>query len=446
MGKLFGTDGIRGKANTYPMTPEMALNVGRAVARFFKKNTPDCKIIIGKDTRISGDMLEGALAAGICAAGCNVLLAGVLPTPGIAHLASRNKAAAGIVISASHNPFEDNGIKLFNSDGYKLSDTQEAEIESYILDPIDDKALEIGRYAWFSESNDQYVAFLKNSVSQVPSFSGVKIILDCANGATSRVAPVFFNAMGARVETIFDTPDGKNINNRCGSQHPEALAKTVVRKNAQIGFAFDGDGDRLIVVDELGNVLTGDQILAICAKHLKQTGELKNNTVVSTVMSNLGLREALNKLGVNYVATQVGDRYVMQEMVNSGAILGGEDSGHMIFLNHHTTGDGIIAAIKVVEIMLESGKSLSELAKVMNVFPQCLINITVNQKPALKDIPEITEKICNVEKTLGDKGRVLVRYSGTQPICRVMVEGPTEALTTQYCRQIADTIQQIIGG
>jgi len=449
MGKLFGTDGIRGVANQYPMTPEMALRIGRAAALFFKKGESRSKIVIGKDTRISGDMLENALVAGICATGVDAYLAGVLPTPGVAVLTSNTGADAGIVISASHNPFYDNGIKIFNGNGYKLSDQKEADIENLILDEkiisASKSIQETGQVYKINDAENRYTTFLKRAMPPGFLIKGLKVFLDCSNGATYRVAPTIFSALGAEVESLFVGPDGKNINKNCGSEHPEFLMKTVVKKKADIGLAFDGDGDRLIAVDEKGKIVTGDQILFVCAKFMQEKGRLKNNRVVSTVMSNIGFGLAMQDLGIDHSMADVGDRYVMKEMIASGAVLGGEDSGHMIFLDQHTTGDGILAALRLIEVMGETSKPLSELCKTMAVFPQILINVEVRHKPDLKTVPEIKNAIQSVEENLGKKGRVLVRYSGTQPKCRVMVEGPTHAETERYCRQLSDIIKDKLG-
>jgi len=449
MKKLFGTDGIRGKANKYPMTAETALNIGRGVAVIFKKDKGKSKIIIGKDTRISGDMLEYAIASGICSTGGDAYLTGILPTPGVAAVISSCGADAGIVISASHNPFDDNGIKIFNSSGYKISDEKEAELEQFLYDndfaSVCNSVQDTGRVCNIKDARSLYTEFLKLAVNDKAGFRGMKILLDCSNGATYQAAPELFADLGADVESFFISPDGKNINENCGSQHPEYLAEKVSEKGAQIGLAFDGDGDRLIAVDEKGNVITGDQILIICAKMMKQKGILENNLVVSTVMSNLGFRLALKAMGISHIEADVGDRYVMKEMLSSGAMLGGEDSGHVIFLAHHTTGDGILTALKLIEAMNYESKPLSELAKIMTVYPQMLMNVEVKSKPDVKTIPEIQKEIEAVEKEMGEKGRVLVRYSGTQSLCRIMVEAPTHEKTQQYCQQIADVVLKKIG-
>jgi len=449
MRKLFGTDGIRGVANEYPMTPEMVAKIGRAIAFFFKGDKSRSKIIIGKDTRISGVMIEYALVSGICSAGVDVQLTGILPTPGIAFMASSTDASAGIVISASHNPYYDNGIKIFKRDGYKLSDETEGEIEKLISDDnivsICRSIRETGNVYEIDDAGNSYLNFLKRILQRDSSFKGMKIVIDCSNGATYRIAPAIFADLGADVESLFVDPDGKNINDNCGTQNPEALVRKVLEKRADIGLAFDGDGDRLIAVDEKGSDISGDQILAICAKTMKQKEALKNNIVVSTVMSNLGLGIALKDLGIKHVMADVGDRYVLEKMISSGAVLGGEDSGHMIFLDYHTTGDGILTALKLLEAMKEKVTPLSELCKVMTVFPQVLVSVDVKSKPDIETVAGIKDAIRSVEAELGEKGRVLVRYSGTQPVCRIMVAGATEEETRGYCETIADVVRNNLG-
>ncbi|MBW2100481.1 MAG: phosphoglucosamine mutase [Deltaproteobacteria bacterium] len=446
MGKLFGTDGVRGIANEYPITSEMAVNIGRAVAHLFAGNKNKPKIIIGKDTRISGYMIEYALVSGICSMGADAYLAGILPTPGVAFLTSSTGADAGIVISASHNPFYDNGIKIFKSNGHKLSDEKEDELERILLNDkiylLSESVRETGKVYTVDAAEKKYADFLKSTLPEKTSLKGMKIILDCSNGATYRVAPKIFTALGADVESLFISPDGKNINKDCGSQHTETLAKEVVATKADIGLAFDGDGDRLIAVDEKGRVVTGDRILAVCANFLKQKQRLENNIVVSTVMSNMGLGAALKHMEIQHITAKVGDRNVLEEMISSGAVIGGEDSGHMIFSKHLATGDGILTALKLIEAMKEQAKPLSELTKIMTVFPQVLINVDVKSKPDIETIPEIMDAIRSVEKRLNGEGRVLVRYSGTQPLCRIMVEGPTVDDTERYCRQIADVVKK----
>ncbi|MDX9786197.1 MAG: phosphoglucosamine mutase [Desulfobacterales bacterium] len=447
MGKLFGTDGIRGVANSYPVTAEMALAVGRALATLFKKETDAPVIVIGQDTRLSGDMLASALAAGICSAGGDALQYGVIPTPAVAYHIQAIKAHAGVVISASHNPYFDNGIKVFGPDGFKLSDAAEHELETAVLEnsSLAPGTENTGRVRICSEGVQAYADFLIRTLPAGFTLAGMKIVIDCANGATFQAAPRVFEQLGAEVNALFISPDGRNINDACGSQHPEALAEAVLKTGADIGLAFDGDGDRLIAVDETGKVLTGDQILAVCATALSKKGLLKENKVVTTVMSNLGFKAAMKAYGIAHYTAQVGDRYVLEMMRETGATLGGEDSGHMIFLNHHTTGDGLLAGLRLLEVMAMKNKPLSELSRVMTVFPQVLINVDVREKPPIETVPEIQQAIEAAAAALGDKGRVLVRYSGTQPMCRVMVEGPTQAITRQYCEIIAETVRRAIG-
>lgn len=449
--KLFGTDGIRGVANQYPMTAELALRVGRAVAGLFGDSSDRVTVVLGTDTRLSGDMIGHALAAGICSAGAEAQWVGVLPTPGIAYVTRASKANAGIVVSASHNPYEDNGIKVFDAGGFKLEDAMEARIEAEVDAPSTGqpgrRVRDIGRFRQDETAAGRYIEFLKNCLANGSSrpFQGIKAVLDCANGAAYAVAPALFRELGAEVVAIGDTPDGKNINAGCGSQHPELLAQRVVEAGAQVGLAFDGDADRLTAVDETGDVLTGDRILAVCANQLKASGRLAQDTVVSTIMSNVGLGQTLKQMGIRHLQAQVGDRYVMQEMRSSGAVLGGEDSGHIIFAGHHTTGDGLLSALKLVEAMQASSAPLSELKTIMKVYPQELINVAVMSRPALEEVPEVAAVIAAVEKELGASGRVLVRYSGTQPLCRVMVEGPTPEETQTLCRRIAAVIESTIG-
>jgi phosphoglucosamine mutase len=449
MEKLFGTDGIRGTANVHPMTAEMAMKVGRALAFISKRKGHTPHIVIGKDTRLSGDIFESAIVSGICSMGVSAISVGVIPTPGIAFLASSMRADAGVVISASHNPLQDNGIKIFNGEGFKLADEKENVIEELIffnnMHKLHPSPHELGKLSRMDDAAARYIAFVKNSFPKEINPEGTKVVLDCANGATYHVAPATFSELGLEVTTLFDHPDGTNINAACGSQHPEALAKEVLRQKAAAGFAFDGDGDRMIAVDEKGNVLTGDQILAICSAVLKKEGRLTNNIVVRTVMSNLGLTVAFKKLGIDSVFANVGDRFVLEEMLARGAIIGGEDSGHLIFLQHHTTGDGLITALQLLAAMKKEGKPLSELARIMTIFPQVLINLDVKSKPDIETIPEITAIVKEVEKKLGDRGRVLVRYSGTQNMCRVMVEGPTKEETQSHARQIAAVVEKMLG-
>ncbi|MEA1867538.1 MAG: phosphoglucosamine mutase [Thermodesulfobacteriota bacterium] len=445
MGKLFGTDGIRGEANRYPMDANMAFSVGQAVTHIFKNRDHRTNVVIGKDTRISGYMLESSLEAGISSMGGMSHLVSVLPTPGIAFITESMRADAGIVISASHNPYQDNGIKIFSGHGFKLSDEQEETIEELILNgklpQMVPPAKEMGRAYLMEDALGRYTVFLKHSFPMALSMEGMKIVLDTANGATYKVAPNVFFELGADFEAIHNHPNGLNINDNCGSQYTDDLEKRVVESGATIGLAFDGDGDRLIAVDEKGNTITGDQILIICSKMLKEQGKLKNDLLVSTIMSNLGLAIACKKYGFKHHASKVGDRYVLEDMQRLGSVIGGENSGHMIFLDHHTTGDGILTAIQLIAAMVWAGKPLSELATLMDVYPQKMINVEVKRKPEISVVPEVMEMIKQVETKLGDQGRVLVRYSGTQNVCRVMVEGPSDDLTEKYCTQVAEAVK-----
>jgi phosphoglucosamine mutase len=449
MGKLFGTDGIRGEANRYPMNAETAFKVGQTITHLFKRNSHRTKVVIGKDTRISGYMLESSLEAGITSMGGDPYLVGVLPSPGIAFITQSMRADAGIVISASHNPYQDNGLKIFDANGFKLTDAQENEIEDLIfgdkLNELLPKANDMGKALRINDIHGRYIVFLKNTFPRELSMEGMKIVLDTSNGATYRIAPDTFGEFGADVQVIHNTPNGININDHCGSQHTQDLKNAVIKSGASLGLAFDGDGDRLIAVDEKGHEITGDQLLIIYAHMMKKEGRLKNDLLVSTVMSNLGLRVACKKYGFKHHASNIGDRYVLADMLHMGAVIGGEDAGHIIFLEHHKTGDGIIAAIQLIAAMLKEGKPLSEMARLMNVFPQKLINIDLKSRPDISKIPRIMEVIRYAEDALGEEGRVLVRYSGTQNICRIMVEGPSHEVTEKYCRQIADVVQSEIG-
>lgn len=451
MARLFGTDGVRGVANVSPMTAEMVLEIGRATAYVCKQHSKAGRhlIVIGKDTRVSGYMLENALTAGICSMGVDVLLLGPLPTPGIAYITRSMRADAGLVLSASHNPYQDNGIKIFSRTGYKLPDSEEDEIEELItsgaLCDVRPTAEEIGKAFRISDAVGRYIVFCKNTFPEDFTLDGLKVVLDCANGATYKVAPIIFAELGAEVIAIHHEPNGININDGCGSQHTEDLRAAVLKHGAHIGLAFDGDGDRLIAVDEKGEELTGDHLIALCAKWYKELGLLKNNRVVATVMSNFGFHEAMKREGIEVEVTGVGDRYVLERMKEQDAVLGGEASGHMIFLNHHTTGDGIIAALQVLAAMCHYEKPLSELGTVMQSFPQELINIDVSRKPPIEEVPELTEGILSAEKELAGRGRVLVRYSGTQSMCRVMVEGPDAAITRRLTEELAAVVRKCIG-
>jgi len=453
MEKLFGTDGVRGMANEGNMTAEMALQIGRAIAYTCKEHHAEKgtrpRIIIGKDTRLSGYMLENALTAGITSMGVDVLLLGPIPTPAVAFITQSMRADAGLVISASHNPYFDNGIKIFARTGYKLPDEMEAEIEDLVLsgriNNIRPVAQEVGKARRIDDAMGRYIEFCKHTFPDGMTLDGMKVVLDCSNGATYKCAPLIFSELGAEVTTIHATPDGMNINDHCGSQHTQDLCMKLKGLKADVGLAFDGDGDRLIAVDENGNELTGDQIIAICTKHYKDNGLLKNNLVVGTVMSNIGFHVALKELGIETEVSDVGDRCVLELMQEKEAVLGGEDSGHIIFHNYHTTGDGIVSALQLLGIMRETGKPLSELAEVMTVFPQVLINVNVAEKPPLSEIGSLQTAIAEAEAELADLGRVLIRYSGTQPMCRVMVEGPSEELTRSIADRLVGMVKECIG-
>jgi len=450
MEKLFGTDGIRGVANTWPMTAEIALAVGRAVAHVCKRHDGRHRIVIGKDTRLSGYMIENALTAGICSMGVDVLLVGPLPTPGIAFITHSMRADAGIVISASHNPFQDNGIKIFSRDGIKISDELEAEIESLVstekIRDIRPTADEVGKAVRIDDALGRYIVFCKNTFPDDLTLDGVKVVLDCANGATYKVAPIIFSELAADVTALHTDPDGKNINLECGSQYTRELSDCVRETRADVGLAFDGDGDRLIAVDEQGHEITGDHIMAICAKDMQAKGSLSGDLVICTPMSNFGLRVAFDGLGIRYEEASVGDRNVLVRMHETGAALGGEQSGHVIFARHHSTGDGIITALQLVAIMKQTGKTLSELASVLTLAPQRLVSVPVTSKPPIDDIEGMPDTLREAMDALGNKGRVLVRYSGTEQICRVMVEGPTEELTERLVNQLVGVVEKAIGG
>lgn len=450
MGRLFGTDGVRGVANVSPMTAEMVLEIGRATAYVCKsRNNQRHKIVIGRDTRVSGYMLESALTAGICSMGVDVLLVGPMSTPGIAFITHNVRADAGMVISASHNPYQDNGIKIFSRDGYKLPDAEEDEIESLAtsgrIRDIRPTASEIGKSRRIDDAAGRYIVFCKCTFPGDLSLEGMRIVLDCGNGATYKVAPIIFSELGADVTPIHCEPDGTNINDNCGSQYTGNMVAKLKEVGADIGLAFDGDGDRLIAVDENGQELTGDHLLAICGKMYKELGLLSNNLIISTVMSNFGFNVALRKLGINHGVCKVGDRYVLEMMKGKRAVIGGEPSGHIIFLNHHTTGDGIISALQLLAAMRRSGKPLSELSSIMTLAPQKTINVDVSRKPPLEELTELQTAIKAAEAELGDAGRVLIRYSGTQAMCRVMVEGPTEEITDHLVKQLAEIVKNSIG-
>ncbi len=425
--KIFGTDGVRGRANCYPLSPDMVLRIGRAAAAIFKRDTHRHKIVIGKDTRLSGYMIETALQAGITSLGVDILLVGPLPTPGIAFITSSMRADAGIVISASHNPFQDNGIKFFNRDGFKLPDEMEAQIERLIfsdaLTSHEIAATEIGKAMRLDDARGRYIVYLKNTFPSDLTLEGLRIVLDCAHGAAYKVAPAVFEELGATVVPIGVSPNGTNINDACGAVHPDTLARTVRQENADLGIAFDGDADRVIFADEKGEILDGDQVMAICGKAMLAEGRLARKTLVATVMSNIGLDIAIEEAGGSIVKTQVGDRYVVEKMRQEGYNFGGEQSGHIVFLDHGSTGDGILSALQLLAVMLRRDQPLSELGKEMEKFPQVLRNVRVETRRDLSAWEELQHGIRETEATLGRRGRVLVRYSGTEPLLRIMVEG-----------------------
>ncbi len=449
--KLFGTDGVRGIANKHPMTTEMAMQLGRAAAYVFKHDDRRSRIVIGKDTRLSGYMIENALAAGICSMGVDVLLVGPMPTPGIAFITASMRADAGVVISASHNPYQDNGIKFFARDGFKLPDAVELQIEDLIfsdrIDSLRPTAEEVGKAFRVDDATGRYIVFLKNTFPRQLDLTGLKIVLDCAHGAAYKVAPAVLEELGAEVFAYGVSPNGSNINEGCGSTCPDVIASAVREHGADLGLgiALDGDADRCIFVDEHGNEVDGDHIMAICGIEMIRRNALPEKTVVATVMSNMGLDIALRNAGGKVVKTDVGDRYVVEEMRRNGYHFGGEQSGHMIFLEHNTTGDGMISALQVLAILQKTGKPLSELASVMTALPQVLVNVRVKERRHLEDLPEVQKFVTDVESRLGDTGRVLIRYSGTEPLMRIMLEGQDQAEITSMANEIADLVRQVIG-
>jgi phosphoglucosamine mutase len=449
--KLFGTDGIRGRANTFPMTVELALALGRAVGKIFRTHPGKHRVVIGKDTRLSCYMYENALIAGLCSMGVDTLMLGPLPTPAVAFITRAYRADAGIVISASHNPYYDNGIKFFSAEGFKLPDSWERQMEELIAQGPEafelylPKEQEIGKNARINDADGRYIEFVKATFPRKLSLKNLKIALDCANGAGYKVAPLVFRELDAEVFVCANTPNGLNINDACGALHPELVQKAVIDSRADVGIALDGDADRVIMVDENAQIVDGDAIVAICAKDMMQHGTLRNNRMVATVMSNLGYLDALQEMGIEVLKSQVGDRYVIQEMLKSDAILGGEPSGHVIFLEHNSTGDGLVSALQVLRIMIETGSRLSELAAAFKRYPQVCVNVRINKKLPFEKIDGLKQLIDEVETNLGQSGRVLVRYSGTENICRVMVEGPKRSVVQQYANSIASIIKKQIG-
>jgi phosphoglucosamine mutase len=447
--RLFGTDGVRGIANVEPMTSETALRLGRALAYVSKRSNRRHKILIGKDTRLSGYMLETAMASGICSMGVDVLLVGPLPTPGIAFLTRSLRADAGVVISASHNPFQDNGIKFFSQAGYKLPDEVEAEIERLVqsdsIDALRPTATEIGKAFRIDDAVGRYNVFAKNTFPRHLTLDGVRLVIDCGHGAGYKVAPEVLEELGASVVALGVAPDGENINRDCGALHPQSLQSAVRATGAHAGIALDGDADRCIMVDEQGDVVDGDEVLAIVAADLHARGELRAGTLVVTVMSNLGLHVAMQERSIHTVTTPVGDRHVVEAMIRGGFNLGGEQSGHIVFLDHNTTGDGLVTCLALLALLVERGRPLSELRRVMQRFPQVLLNVPVAARREVTTVPTLAAAIRAAEATLGERGRVLVRYSGTEPLLRIMVEGEREAQIRDLAEGIAAAARDGLG-
>ena len=449
MRKLFGTDGVRGVANLEPMTSEIAMQLGRAAAHLFMRRAGRHQVVIGKDTRLSGYMLESALTSGICSMGVDVLLVGPMPTPAIAFLTRSLRADAGVVISASHNPYQDNGIKFFSNEGFKLPDEVDARIEQLIVSDeikhLRPTADAIGKAYRIGDAEGRYIEFVKRSVPRDLDFQGIKLVVDCANGAAYKVAPTVLRELGAEIEVIANTPDGMNINDTCGAVHPERLQDAVRRHGAHLGIALDGDADRAIFVCEQGEIVDGDHVMAALGLDLHAQGRLASQTVVGTVMSNFGLELAMKKAGIQLMRTPVGDRYLMERMLADGYNFGGEQSGHFIFLDHNTTGDGLISALQILSLMKRTGKPLSELAKAMTAVPQILLNVKVKHKPDLNQIPDIQQAIKTAEATLNGSGRVLVRYSGTEALLRIMVEGERDSTIREVADHLANIVRARIG-
>jgi phosphoglucosamine mutase len=467
--KLFGTDGIRGLANQFPMTGEIAMAVGRAIAFVLSENPKSvvksslpvglksqessipvrrAKIVVGKDTRLSGYMIEQALASGVCSMGADVILIGPLPTPGVAFVTQNMRADAGVMISASHNPYADNGIKIFSADGYKLPDELEQEIEHLVFSNTLEKnrptADLVGKAYRIDDVHGRYLVFLKSLFPKDLDLLGVRIVLDCANGAAYKVAPLVFEELGAEVLKNGVSPDGLNINDKCGALFPGAISEMTMKYRADIGISLDGDGDRCILTDENGEIVDGDQIIGLCAIQMASTQSLNKNTVVTTPMSNYGMELTLREHGITMVRAQVGDRYVVDTMRKNGLNLGGEQSGHVVFLDHATTGDGIVAALKVLEVMRRTGRPLSELKKGIRLFPQVREDVRVSRKEPFENFPEIAKAISVAQAGLKDRGRIFVRYSGTEPLARVMVEGENLQQIQEYAKEVATLIQSLL--
>lgn len=443
---LFGTDGIRGKANVHPMTVDIAMLIGKAAGLVFKNGGRKSKIVIGKDTRLSGYMIESALAAGLLSTGAEVYFVGPMPTPAIAHITKSFAADAGIVISASHNPYEDNGIKFFDGNGFKLPDEIEARMENLVRSDIDTDGITgemIGKAHRINDARGRYIEFAKNSIGNM-SLKGLKIILDCANGATYHVTKYILGELGAEVILRNVNPDGKNINEKCGAMHPELLKNDVLIEQADLAIALDGDGDRVIMLDEKGGIVCGDRLMAIAAVEMLREGKLKGNTLVITQYSNMGLVKCVEENGGRVVRVKNGDRYVVEEMRREGYSLGGEQSGHLIFLDHTTTGDGTISALQILRIMKKTGKKLSELGSCMSLFPQVNLSVEVDEKKPLEEMAGLQMLVKEISRKLSGRGRLLVRYSGTQNILRIMVEGEDEAEIRNYAEEMANEVKKEI--
>ncbi|MDD2710024.1 MAG: phosphoglucosamine mutase [Verrucomicrobiae bacterium] len=452
--RLFGTDGVRGVANVEPVTAETALKLGRAAAHWFRKSNGSReegrhRIIIGKDTRLSGYMLENAMVAGITSMGVDTLLVGPLPTPGVAYMTRSLRCDAGIVLTASHNPYEDNGIKFFRHDGYKLDDRVETEIEELVftgkIDSIRPTATEIGKAARVDDALGRYIEYVKSSVPRQMNLEGLRVVVDVANGATYKSTPCILRELGAEVIVLHNTPDGTNINRECGSTYPDVIAGAVHQYRADVGIAHDGDGDRVILADEHGRIVNGDTILAITALAALQAGHLRHNTLVATVMSNLALDHVIQRAGGSVVRTAVGDRYVLEKLLEIDGNIGGEQSGHMIFRDFATTGDGIVSALQVLKIMVDSGRRLGDLATCLKPYPQALKNLKVKAKPPLENMPEVMDLVRSAEREMGDRGRVLLRYSGTEPKVRLLIEGENREQIEVHAMRIVEKLQETIG-
>lgn len=450
MKRVFGTDGVRGRANHYPMVPEIALALGRAAGKMFRNHFKGrSRVVIGKDTRLSCYMFENALIAGLCSMGIDTLMVGPLPTPGVAFITRAYRAEAGVVISASHNCFADNGIKFFDSNGFKLPDMLEEEIENYITagnfeaDLPPDEG--IGRNTKIIDADGRYIEFIKATFPRKLSLKNLKVAIDCANGSAYKVAPLVFRELDAEVFATGITPNGLNINQNCGSTHVHNIQNFSKQHHADVGIALDGDADRIIMTDENGQIVDGDVMLAICARDMLQKGTLKNNRVVSTVMSNFGFLKAMKDLNIEVICSQVGDRYVIQDMLKYDCNLGGEQSGHVIFLDHNTTGDGLVCALQVLRIMIENNLKLSELASFVQLYPQLCLNVKVRNKIPLESVKGLNEKINSVNALLGSRGRTLIRYSGTENICRIMIEAQTVEEAEKHAKEIAAIVENEIG-